>query len=402
MSESFIRNIPQGSITTPKGFKAAGGHCGIKRSGKKDLAIIYSDAEETIAKGLFTTNTLPAAPVLLSRLRLRNGRLRAVVINSGVANACTGQQGYKNADEVTEEVANILGLKKNMVAMCSTGKIGVPLPVETIKRGLKYLSKKISSEGGHYAAEAIMTTDTREKQLAYELTLNSGKVRIGAMAKGAGMINPNMATMLALITTDARITAVQMKKILTDAVEMSFNKINIDGDMSTNDSVIAMANGLSEVEVRPNSADEKMFREAFNKICLALAEMIVRDGEGATKFVKIKVTGAKTRKDASLAARAVSNSILFKVALYGQNPNWGRLMDALGYSGASISADKISVKFGDIEAVKGGVAVDDSEHLLKTYMKQREVDILIDLSLGSCQEEILTCDIGRRYIEINI
>ncbi|MDD5643932.1 MAG: bifunctional glutamate N-acetyltransferase/amino-acid acetyltransferase ArgJ [bacterium] len=402
MNESFIRQISQGGVTSPRGFKATGGHCGIKRSGKKDLAIIYSEAEETVAKGFFTTNVLPAAPVLLSKMRLRNGRLRAVVINSGVANACTGRQGYEDADEITEEVAAILGLKKNMVTMCSTGKIGVPLPVETIKRGLKYLSKKMSAEGGHYAAEAILTTDTREKELAYEVTLSGGKVKIGAMAKGAGMINPNMATMLALITTDAKLNAVQLKKILANAVEKSFNKINIDGDMSTNDSVIAMANGFSEVGVKPDSADEKIYSAAFGRICFALAEMIVRDGEGATKFVKIRVTGAKSGKDASLAARTVANSLLFKVALYGQNPNWGRLMDALGYSGAALSADKINVKFGDIQAVKNGVAVESSEHLLKSYMKQREIDILIELSLGSYQEEILTCDIGRRYIEVNI
>ena len=401
MELDYIKVI-SGGITAPVGFKAVGGHCGLKKNGQKDLAIIYSEAEETVAKGVFTKNAIPAAPVSLSRARLRDGKLRAIIINSGVANAGTGKKGYDNADAVTQEAACELGLKKSEVTMCSTGKIGVPLPVESVARGLKYLCKKLSQEGNYSAAEAIMTTDTRVKEIAVEVTLPDGVIKIGAMAKGAGMINPDMATMLAFITTDAKIRANTLKKNLSAAVNISFNKITIDGDMSTNDTVIAIANGMSETEVKPNTKSEKIFSSAVKFICLQLAEMIVKDGEGATKFVKIKVVGAKSKKDASLAARAVANSLLFKVALFGQNPNWGRLIDALGYSGAVLVPEKISVNFGDIETVKEGVAVEGAEYLLRKYMVQREINITIDLAMSVYKEEIWTCDIGRRYIDINV
>lgn len=401
MEVDYIKVI-SGGITAPAGFKAVGGHCGLKKSGQKDLAIIYSEAEDTVAKGVFTKNAVPAAPVSLSRVRLRDGKLRAIVVNSGVANSCTGKKGYDNADAVTQQAARELGLKKSEITMCSTGKIGVPLPVESVARGLKYLCKKLSGDGNRSAAEAIMTTDTRVKEIAVEVTLPDGVIKIGAMAKGAGMINPDMATMLAFITTDAKVRANTLKKILSAAVNISFNKITIDGDMSTNDTVIAIANGMSETEVKPNTKSEKIFSSAVNFICLKLAEMIVKDGEGATKFVRIKVMGAKSKKDASLAARAVANSLLFKVSLFGQNSNWGRLIDALGYSGAVLVPEKISVNFGDIETVKEGLAVEGSEYLLRKYMVHREIDITIDLALGVYREEIWTCDIGRRYIDINV
>lgn len=390
-----------GGVTAPRGYLAASTACGIKKSRRRDLSLLFSESPASWA-AVLTTNRAPAAPVLLAREMLRRERpLRAVIVNSGNANAATGAEGLRNAREVVKSTAALLGVPATTVLPSSTGIIGVQLPVNRIAAGLPALVGALSRRGGRDAAEGIMTTDTRRKETAAEVRLSAGKVRIGGMAKGAGMIHPGMATMLAFLATDAAVVTGVLRTQLREAVEGTFNRISIDGDQSTNDTALVMANGCSGVAVR-GKADRELFGAALREVCRRLAEMIVRDGEGATKFVEVVVTGARSDGDALQAARAVANSSLVKTALYGNDLNWGRILAALGYSGASLDVGRISIEVNGCPAVRKGVAVPTEEGLAaRRQMRRRDLRLSIDLGLGKGRDRMLTCDLTVDYVKEN-
>ncbi len=396
-----------GGVSASQGFVAAGLSCGIKKDGKADLALIYSEREASAA-GSFTTNRVQAAPVRLSRANLRGGRLRAVVINSGSANACTGKRGEEDALRMSMVTALELGVKPEMVAVCSTGRIGIPLPTDKIEEGIRGLAREIKAGGNGEAPEAILTTDTRAKVIALEFELDGVPVRIGGMAKGAGMIEPKMeveglkeATMLAFITTDAAVESGILRETLAEALGQSFNRLTVDGDTSTNDTVIVMANGASGAEVGSEGPSRKVFQAALDRVTRELARMIATDGEGATKFIEIVVKTAPTGEDARRAASAVANSNLFKSALWGATPNWGRLMAALGYSGAEFEEGKVRVCLDELEVVEGGLIKTIPEGELRKKLEEKELKITIELGGGGASEVYYTCDLTPEYVEIN-
>ncbi len=390
-----------GGVTAPRGYLASSAACGIKKSRRRDLALLFTETPASWA-AVLTTNRAPAAPVLLARERLRRRLpLQAVIINSGNANAATGSEGMRNARKVVARTAALLNIPPSAVLPSSTGIIGVQLPVERIEEGLPSLVAALSRRGGRAAAEGIMTTDTRRKETAVEVELSGGKVRVGGMAKGAGMIHPRMATMLAFIATDAAVETAVLRKALRESVEGSFNRISIDGDRSTNDTALVMANGASGVAAGSRS-DRELFGTALQEVCRRLAEMIVRDGEGATKFVEVAVTGARSDAEALRAARAVANSSLVKTALYGHDLNWGRILAALGYSGASIDVSRISISVNGCPAVRQGVAVDPGEGRdARLQMRRRDLKLSIDLGLGRGRDRMLTCDLTIDYVKEN-
>ncbi len=397
----------EGGVSAPEGFVAAGLGCGIKKDGKSDLALIYSE-RVAFAAGSFTTNRVQAAPVKLSRSNLRGGCLRAVVVNSGSANACTGKRGEEDALQMALVTALELGIKPELVAVCSTGRIGIPLPIEKIEEGIRGLAGAIKAGGNSEAPEAILTTDTCSKVIALEFELDGVPVRIGGMAKGAGMIEPKMeveplkeATMLAFITTDAGVESGVLGEALTEALEQSFNRLTIDGDTSTNDTVIMMANGASGVEVGPTGPAREVFQAALDHVARELAKMIATDGEGATKFIEIEVRSAATSEDARRAASAVANSNLFKSALWGATPNWGRLMAALGYSGAEFDESKVRVCLDGLEVIGGGLIKDLPEEEVRKKLEKKELKITIELGGGEASEVYYTCDLTPEYVEIN-
>lgn len=401
MTKPF-KEIHHVSVGFPKGFLASGLNCGIKMT-KKDLALIFSETPAAAA-GTFTTNILAAAPVRWCREMLRRGYARAIIINSGNANACTGEGGFRDARKMAKITADALGFDAKEVLVSSTGVIGKRLPMSALEVGIPKASEALSKSGDLDAAQAIMTTDSFVKTAAVEFTLGSKKVRLGAIAKGAGMIQPDMATMLCYITTDAAIELEALKTALRSAVEISFNRITVDGDMSTNDSVIVLANGLAgNPPVTPGSAEYGIFVRALEFVTTKLAKMMARDGEGATKLVEVRVTGSPTPEDARRAAFAIANSNLFKVSLYSQDPNWGRLMAALGSARVNgMVAEKIHVKFnGRFFVRKGkssGIKLGDARKVLRA----RQINIQVDLGLGKCQETVWTCDLTHKYIDINM
>lgn len=402
MSFEFIEN---GSPTTPAGFRACGVTAGFKRSGAPDFAMVVSDTPADFA-GVFTSCTFAAAPVRLCRKRvLESDFLRAVIINSGNANACTGEQGMAAAQKSCEIAANALNISPDAVAVASTGRIGVQMDMSLIEKAVSLAVPALSVNGGNTAAEAIMTTDTVPKAAAVKVTLGEKSVSIGAMTKGAGMIDPHLtaphATMICIITTDAKISKPQLMKILSANADASFNRITVDGDMSTNDTVMVLANGKSGVEIAPGSPEEEAFAEALLAVMQNLARRMVLDGEGATKFVEVRVINARSDADAKLAAEAVGNSLLCKTAWFGNDPNWGRVVAALGYSGAKFSDEKCDVYFGDIPVVRnGGDAGTPEEDLLAT-VKQREFTITCDFHEGDGEYWVWTSDVSYEYVKIN-
>ena len=402
MSFEFIEN---GSPTTPAGFRACGVTAGFKRSGAPDFAMVVSDTPADFA-GVFTSCTFAAAPVRLCRKRvLESDFLRAVIINSGNANACTGEQGMAAAQKSCEIAANALNISPDAVAVASTGRIGVQMDMSLIEKAVSLAVPALSVNGGNTAAEAIMTTDTVPKAAAVKVTLGEKSVSIGAMTKGAGMIDPHLtaphATMICIITTDAKISKPQLMKILSTNADASFNRITVDGDMSTNDTVMVLANGKSGVEIAPGSPEEEAFAEALLAVMQNLARRMVLDGEGATKFVEVRVINARSDADAKLAAEAVGNSLLCKTAWFGNDPNWGRVVAALGYSGAKFSDEKCDVYFGDIPVVRnGGDAGTPEEDLLAT-VKQREFTITCDFHEGDGEYWVWTSDVSYEYVKIN-
>jgi glutamate N-acetyltransferase/amino-acid N-acetyltransferase len=389
-------------IILPKEFRAAGVAANIKRSGAKDMALLVSDVP-AVAAGAFTTNQVKSATVRLCLQRIARRRGRAIVVNAGNANACTGAQGLRNADAMTALTAKRLGLDKNDVYVCSTGSIGVQLPMEKIRAGIDKLVPALRATGGKNAALSICTTDRWPKFGTVRLTIDGKPVVLTAMAKGAGMIEPNMATMLCFMMTDAAVRPGDLQRCLSDAVQTSFNRVSVDGDMSTNDTVLFLANGAAgNKSLTTKHRDWKKFCEAVQALTLSLALSMVRDGEGATKVVAVHVKNARNDVEADAAARSVANSLLVKTSWAGDYPNWGRIMDAIGYSKAKVAEEKVDIAYGKIVAVKRGISAGADVHALSRIQKQERFDITINLRLGKGNATVYTCDIGHEYVDINV
>ena len=421
----------RGSITAPLGFRAAALFCDVKTLGtgkgsdkgqKRDLALIVSDVPAKAA-GMFTTNQICAAPVKLCVGHLRNNSAQVVVVNSGNANACTGPQGLADAREMAALTSQALGLKTTDVLVGSTGRIGVPLPMPNLRNGIAAVAEQLkpTQAAAAQTAEAILTSDTQSKQIAVLFQLGSKTVRLGGIAKGAGMIQPGMsptgtrlasatqglhATMLAYLTTDANVNAANLKKCLREAVAQSFNRITVDGDMSTNDTVLLLANGLAG-NGKLSAADLKTFQTALNHVCLELAKMIVRDGEGISRVVTVRITGANSFADADAAARAIGNSALVKTSWSGGDPNWGRIIDALGYSPARVVEEKVDIAYSasdsrkKIYSLKKGRPTRTAFGTLCKAVESREFDLHINLNLGKGEAVLYAADLTEEYVEFN-
>lgn len=391
-----------GGITSPKGFKAAGVKAGIKQSGKEDVAVIYS-VVPAAAAAVFTTNDMAAAPVIISREHIKGGVLSAIVVNSGCANACTGEQGMINAQEMVKQTAELLAISPQTVLVSSTGIIGVNLPMDKVAAGIQQAVSQLSVEGYDSAMQAIMTTDTFAKNIAYEFTLGDVPVRIAGIAKGAGMIHPNMATMLGYITTDTNISSPLLKKALEQAVSLTFNMITVDGDTSTNDTVCVMANGQSGNALIDSEADPNYlsFVEVLQTVCRFLAQQVVRDGEGATKFLEITVKGALHFEQGKKAAMSIAKSPLVKTAFFGQDPNWGRILCAVGYSGANVQPARTSLSIGGVTIVEAGLGARYDEAALRKVMSEKDITVVVDLGLGEAEATVWTCDFSYEYVKIN-
>jgi glutamate N-acetyltransferase / amino-acid N-acetyltransferase len=433
--QTRLKEIP-GSILAPQGFLASGVFCDLKRLGtgigsnkgqKRDLALIVSEVPATVA-GMFTTNQVCAAPVKVCAGRVKVGVAQAILVNSGNANACTGPQGMKDALEMTARVARELHMPTAHVLVGSTGRIGVPLPMANVQRGIHQAVALLSRDpaSADHATEAIMTSDTRPKHVAVALQLGGRTVHIGGICKGAGMIQPGMsvsgarpaavppdlhATMLCFLTTDAAIEARALQSALETAVARSFNRITVDGDMSTNDTVLILANGLAgnpKSEIRnPKSKDFRAFQSALTHVCLELAKKIVRDGEGVTRFVTVRIAGARTFAEADAAARAVANSALVKTSWFGGDPNWGRIIDALGYSTATVCEEKVDIGYSApgrpkvLWSLKSGRPTRTSFRDLCAAVAPREFDLHIRLNLGRADAVLYAADLTEEYVEFN-
>ena len=398
--------IPDGTITSVPGIKACGVTAGLKKSGLPDMAMIVTD-EPANFSGVFTSCVFAAAPVLLDRERVCTQPFaRCVVINSGIANAGTGDLGLSNAYRTCEIAAKQLGISPEEVLVSSTGRIGTQLPMDVIEKGITLCAENLSTHGGADATRAIMTTDTVPKAIALEVSLNGKKVRIGAMTKGAGMIDPKLrgvphATMLCYVTTDAKIENALLGKMLLANAEKSFNRITVDGDMSTNDTVIILANGHSGVTILEGSEEEKIFTEALLFAMQDLARRMVMDGEGATKFVTVKIENAATVEDAQKLAEAVGNSLLCKTAWFGCDPNWGRIVAALGYAGVDFDPSRVDVFYDDFAVVRNGGDAGTPEKELAEVLKNREFTVRVDMHAGSADFWLWTSDISYEYVNIN-
>ena len=389
-----------GAITAPVGFRAAGVRCGIKEHGL-DLALIASD-RDCAAAGVFTTNAFKAASILVNAGRVASGRARAVVANSGNANACTGEQGMADALRMCALTAELLSVPADMVLNASTGIIGVPLPMDKIERGIRLAAAELSEGGWDEASRAIMTTDTVPKTCAVEFEIAGKTVRIGGICKGSGMICPNMATMHCFITTDAALEPLALRQSLVSSVDASFNSLTVDGDTSTSDQVLVLANGASGCEmIAAGSVHQGVFEGALAFVCLELARAVARDGEGATKYVEVRVVNAQSRQDAKAAAMTIANSPLVKTAVFGQDPNWGRVLAAAGRSGARIDPAKTSLRFGNVEVVRKGEPLAVDKDTARQPMLAPDLVITLDLGLGEEQATALTCDFSYDYVKIN-
>ena len=392
-------NITENDMLPPKGFKAIGIHCGLKPDGAKDFALIVSDRPATAA-GTFTTNKVFAAPVAVNREHLQNGQAQVIVVNSKNANACTGDQGLKDARQTAQWAAEKAGCEPEDVLINSTGVIGVTLPLDKIKTGIETGFPQLSENGWSDAAQAIMTTDTVPKKATVQLSLGGETITLSGIAKGAGMIAPNMATMLGFIATDAKLTPQQTQQALKQAVIQSFNCITVDGDMSTNDTVLFLANGAAGNNELSDSEFET-FQDALNALCVSLAKQIARDGEGATKLITIRVTQAPTFDTARTIGLSVANSSLVKTAVFGRDPNWGRILCAVGYAGPAIDPEKVTVSMAGIPIFGngGGLPFDKNEAI--EALGASDIDIDINLNDGKETATIYTCDLTYDYVRIN-
>ncbi|HTX18937.1 MAG TPA: bifunctional glutamate N-acetyltransferase/amino-acid acetyltransferase ArgJ [Bacteroidota bacterium] len=390
-----------GGICAPKAFKSSGIHAGIKKK-RRDLALIVSDIPGHAA-GVFTTSATRAACVTLDETSLRTSTtVSAIVVNSGNANACTGRRGMTDAVTTTLEAAKILGLQASQVLVSSTGVIGQYLPMKKLLPGIRIAARELTRDGGRAAAEAICTTDTFAKEYAVELFLGGTPVRIGGIAKGSGMIAPNMATMLAFVTTDAAISPSLLSKSLRRATAMSFNRITVDGDTSTNDMVIALANGASKTPpLRERGKDFKAFYAAFEHVLTVLSKMIVKDGEGATKFVEVTVKGASSNREAEMAGRTICNSLLVKTAIHGEDANWGRILAAVGRSGIRFNPARTEIHFGKLRILGKNYSAAFSEREAKKVLHRKEIAIVVNLHEGTHSATLWTCDLSKGYVDIN-
>lgn len=395
-----------GGVTAPKGFLASGIYCGIKQgSVKKDLALIYSEVPAK-ASGMFTKNKVKGAPIYICKDHLSNKKAQAIIINSGNANTCTGDDGLSKAKKMTALQAKALNLKADDVLVASTGVIGVPLNIDAIKDGIPLLTEKLSKSGNQDAASAIMTTDTFMKELAAEFYIGDTKVTLGTMAKGSGMIEPNMGTMLSFITTDLSISPQLLDEALKSTVTITYNRVSVDGDTSTNDSIFILANGqANNPTITEKDENYYTFVNVLKEINTIMAKNIAKDGEGATKLLECQVIGAATEKDAVLFGKSVINSSLVKTAMFGSDANWGRILCALGYANVDFDPEKVDVSFescaGEIEVCKNGSSVAFDEDKAKKVLDQKEIIIKINLSQGESTAYVWGCDLSYEYVKIN-
>ncbi|KGR77537.1 bifunctional ornithine acetyltransferase/N-acetylglutamate synthase [Ureibacillus manganicus] len=396
-----LKKLSSKNIVSPKGFKAAGIHCGIKHK-KKDLAILVSEVPASVA-GVFTTNAVQAAPLKVTKETVYNSKkMQAIFVNSGNANACTGKQGIADAYEMQKLAANKLGIEPNLVGVASTGVIGELMKMEPVRSGVKNLEINGSLENAIDFSQAIMTTDTVMKNTAYSTIIDGIEVLIAGTAKGSGMIEPNMATMLGFITTDANIESDELQKALSEITDLTFNSITVDGDTSTNDTVLVLANGLAGNQpLTPTHPDWSNFYNAMKTVCEDLAKSIARDGEGATKLIEVEVDGAISDEEARKIAKTVVGSPLVKTAVFGCDANWGRIIAAVGYSGATVDPDKITIKIGNALMVEHGEPVPFSEDELIQILKANEVKIYVSLEQGTGHGLAWGCDLTYDYVQIN-
>lgn len=403
-----METISAGSIVAPKGFLAGTTYCGIKTiKDSLDLGIIFSECPATGA-ALFTTNQICAAPVKLSRKTVQKGWVRAFVINSGNANACTGEQGYKDAGDMIQLTAQCLKIPDDQVLVASTGIIGRPLPMDKVTSGIKAAASAMGNTPAHgnAMARAIMTTDTRQKDIAVRLKIQNKDVTIGGITKGAGMIAPNLATMLCFITTDISMPASLLNECLKKSVETSFNRITIDGHTSTNDTIAIIANGASGVNIASDKGGTdqsalQIFQQGLDYVTGYLAKAIVKDGEGATKFIRIDVVGARSRSDATRIAKSIADSPLVKTAINGEDPNWGRIVSAAGYAGVELDESKTNLYINDILIFTKGMPAQCDLNTLSTSMKDQDIRIRLELGLGNFTDTVWTCDLSHEYVTIN-
>jgi len=398
---SGLTKLDQGSITSPRGFTAGSTFVGLKTyaEDKLDLGILMSVSPCSVA-GFYTLNKLKSHSVTLDQKRTMNGRAQALVVNSGIANACVGYQGYIDASDITEKASEHLDLDKDDVLICSTGLIGVELPVSLIKAGIDQIVQK--EDGGHDLARAIITTDTRTKEIAFSFKHKEKTITVGGIAKGSGMIHPNMATMLAFVTTDATIAPGLLKTMANKSVDQSFNMITIDGDSSTNDTVLVFANGESGcADILEGSPEQAVLQETLDQVCTFLAKEIVRDGEGANKIIEVTVEGAYSREDARSGAITVASSTLVKTAIHGNDPNWGRIVAALGRSKCEIVEEKIALYINNICIMESGIPTPFPRDSVVAIMSGVEVAIRLDLNLGSESATAWGCNLSEEYVTFN-
>lgn len=391
-----------GWLTAPKGFLAGGVTAGLKVSGKPDLAVVYSEVP-AVCGAVFTQNKMCAAPVLVDREVAKGGSARGIVVNSGCANACTGLKGLADAREMQSYAAGLWNVNLNEIFVCSTGVIGAFMPMDIVRKGIKNAIETMSKDGGLACAEAIQTTDTFIKHSVYTATIGGKEVTVAGIAKGAGMIAPNMATMLTFLTTDAAVDGALLQWMVKMVADHSFNMVVVDGDTSTNDSMIVLANGLAGNDkiTDEKHPDYEAFYELLQAVATDLAKMIAHDGEGATKFLEVNVVGAKNFAEAKTAAMAIARSPLVKTAFFGEDPNWGRIVCAAGYSGAEMQADKVNLEIGGIRLVENGLNCNVPLEKLKPTMAEKEISMQIDLAVGDAKATVWTCDFSYEYVKIN-
>lgn len=395
-----VIEIKDGSVTTPKGFLAGGLHCGIKRK-RLDLGWIYSEVSATAA-AVYTTNQFQAAPLLVTKESINtSGKIQGVIVNSGIANACTGEEGYKNAQLMRKKFADHIGIDEHLVVVSSTGVIGEQLPMDKLGKGINQINHLINEANAF--EKAILTTDTTEKRACVQLDIDGKTVTIAGCAKGSGMIHPNMATMLGFITTDANVSDDALNLALKQSINQTFNMITVDGDTSTNDMVLILANGLAgNEELNLQHSDWDYFVSGVKQVCESLAKQIARDGEGATKLIEVTVKGCKTNGDAAKVAKSIVGSSLVKTAIFGEDPNWGRIVAAIGYSGVQLNSTAIDVFIGQYQVVKGGLPVTYSEEIISSYLKEnKDIQIFANLYDGDSQATAWGCDLTYDYVKIN-
>ena len=401
-------NVTEGGVTAAQGFQAAGIAAGIKKGGTKDMAMVYSE-KPCVCAGTFTTNVVKAAPVKWDqKIVEESDYVQAVVCNSGIANACTGQEGYSYCQETAKAAGEALGISAEEVLVASTGVIGQQLPMAVLKEGVKKLAPMLlgTKEAGTLAAEAIMTTDTVKKEVAVEMELSGKKVTIGGMCKGSGMIHPNMCTMLSFVTTDVDIDKNLLKEALRESVQDSYNMISVDGDTSTNDTVLVLANAMAvNPKITEKNQDYEIFKKGLDYVNKTLAQKIAGDGEGATALFEVKITGAQTKEQAVTLSKSVITSNLTKAAIFGHDANWGRILCAMGYSGAQFDPEKVDLVFeskaGRIQIMKNGIGTDYSEEEATKILSEETVTAIADLKMGDATATAWGCDLTYDYVKIN-